>query len=64
MNHCRHDNHAAMSFKAVQKAIEDNIEEGRDNFKIYTIGDDWFKVSVIKNKGSYTTYIQEENQKH
>jgi hypothetical protein len=58
MNGCKNGNHAHLSFVSVQRAIEDNIEEGRNKWKFYHFDHSGTNVSECKNKDSFTTYIQ------
>ena len=60
MNYIKNDMQARQAFLAVQRAIEDNIEEGRNNFKYYHFAYTNNAFTVCKNKDSFTVYYQED----
>ena len=59
INNAKNAIDAMYAFDAAERAIQDGIKQGRNNFKCYRIKELYY-VSVCKNKDSYTCYIQKE----
>ena len=60
MNDVRSDFEAQICFFSVHNAIDHNIKNGRRNFMTFQYNDCAMSVNVVKNKNSYTTYIDRE----